>query len=95
MALTPEEQAELQQLEQEQSSLGSQYAELKQRMELENQPVQETPETGYIEALARGAAQGLTFETADEIAAALESGLTNKPYEQALKESRAEYKAAE
>lgn len=95
MALTPEEQLELQQLEQEQSSLGSQYAELKKQFELQNQPVQEAPDTGYVEALARGAAQGLTFETADEIAAALESGLTNKPYEQALKESRAEYKAAE
>lgn len=95
MALTPEEQLELQQLEQEQSSLGSQYEQLKKQIELQSQPIQETPETGAIEALARGAAQGLTFDTADEIAAALESGLTGAPYEQALKESRAEYKAAE
>ena len=95
MALTPEEQLELQQLEQEQSSLGSQYEQLKNQIQLQNQPVPEAPETDTIEALARGAAQGLTFENADEITAALESGLTSKPYEQALKESRAEYKASE
>jgi hypothetical protein len=95
MALTPEEQLELQQLEQEQSSLGSQYEQLKNQIQLQNQPVQEAPETDTIEALARGTAQGLTFDTADEITAALESGLTSKPYEQALKESRAEYKASE
>lgn len=95
MALTPEEQLELQQLEQEQSSLGSQYEQLKNQIQLQNQPVPEAPETDTIEALARGAAQGLTFENADEITASLESGLTSKPYEQALKESRAEYKASE
>jgi hypothetical protein len=55
--------------------------------------VEETPDTGFWEAGARGAAQGLTFDFADEITAGIESGLTGKPYDQALKESRAEYEA--
>jgi hypothetical protein len=53
------------------------------------------PETGFVEAGLRGAAQGLTFDTADEIAALAESTFGNKSYDQALKESRAEYKLAE
>ena len=56
---------------------------------------QEIPETGLIEAGLRGVAQGVTFDTADEIAALAESTFGNKSYEQALKESRAEYKLAE
>lgn len=47
-----------------------------------------------LEAALRGAAQGATFEFSDEATAALESALTGKPYEQALAESRAKYKAA-
>jgi hypothetical protein len=95
MALTPEEQLELQTLEEQQSTIGSQYEKLKQQMQVQTQAEIPTPETGMVESLARGAAQGLTFDTADELAALLESGLTNKPYEKALEESRAEYKAAE
>lgn len=55
----------------------------------------EIPKTSQLEAGLRGAAQGLTFESADELTARLESLATGKPYEQALAESRAEYKAAE
>ena len=55
----------------------------------------EIPKTSQLEAGLRGAAQGLTFESADELTARLESLATGKPYEQALEESRAEYKAAE
>jgi len=50
-------------------------------------------ETG--EGFARGAAQGLTFGFADEITAGLESALTDKTYDQAVKESRAAYELAE
>ncbi len=53
------------------------------------------PETSMLEAGLRGAAQGLTFDSADELTARLESFLTNKPYEQALQESRSEYKLSE
>ena len=56
---------------------------------------EELSETGYIEAGLRGAAQGLTFDYADEIGAHTESWFTGKPYEKALQESRAEYKLAE
>lgn len=87
MALTPEEQAELEALEQD--------TELQDYLLNLNKPKAPKIETGMLEAGARGIAQGLTFETADEIAARLESTLTGKPYEQALEESRAEYKASE
>lgn len=52
-------------------------------------------EPGRIEALLRGGAQGLTFGTADEITAGLESALSDKTYQDALKESRSNYKSAE
>lgn len=52
-------------------------------------------EPGYLESLARGAAQGATFGFADELTGAGEHLLTGKPYEQARDESRANYKAAE
>lgn len=58
------------------------------------QPVQGV-ETGPYEAAARGVAKGVTFGFADRIGAAAESALTGKSYDQALKESRAEYTAAE
>lgn len=64
-----------------------------EEMRMESQ--EEIPETGFIEAGLRGVAQGLTFDTADEIAALAESTFGNKSYDQALKESRAEYKLAE
>lgn len=97
MALSREEELELQKLEEEQSVLTSQFAELQKQIQpsTEQVSIAEAPETSMLEAGARGAAQGLTFGTADEIAAALEAGVTDKPYEQALEESRAEYKAAE
>jgi len=97
MALTPEEELELRQLEEEQSSLYGEFNSLKtQLVKPKEQQVEEyTPETSMIEAGFRGAAQGATFGMADEIAARAESLLTGKPYEQALSESRAEYKAGE
>lgn len=90
MALTPQEELELQQLEAEQEALTSQFNSIKEQLT----PKKKT-ETGMLEAGARGFAQGLTFETADELTARAESILTGKPYDEALKESRAEYKAAE
>jgi hypothetical protein len=94
MALTPEEELELAQLEQEQTSILSGIDELKK----EFQPIEEPKEIkkpSMLEAGARGVAQGLTFEMADELAARAESALTDKPYEQALEESREAYKSAE
>jgi hypothetical protein len=52
-------------------------------------------EPGKLESLARGAAQGVTLGNADELTALIESLATNKPYDQAREESRANYKAAE
>lgn len=49
---------------------------------------------GKLESFARGAAQGASLGFADEISGALESALTNKTYEQARDESRANFKAA-
>jgi hypothetical protein len=96
MALTREEELELQRLEEEQSLLTSQLDEVrKQITPVQPSPIEEPADTSMLEAGARGAAQGLTFGTADEIAAGLESTFTDKPYEKALEESRAEYKAAE
>lgn len=60
----------------------------------QEQPIQGI-ETGPYEAAARGVAKGLTFGFADRIGAAAEAALTGKSYDQALKESRAEYTAAE
>jgi hypothetical protein len=54
-----------------------------------------TPETSMLEAGLRGAAQGATFGMADELTARAESLLTGKPYDQALQESRSEYKMGE
>lgn len=93
MPLTLEEEQELQALESQQAEMSKQYETLKQ--ELAPVEMQDLPETSMSEAAIRGAAQGLTFDTADEIGARIESLLTGKPYEKALKESRAEYKAAE
>jgi hypothetical protein len=87
MALTPEEQAELDELEQD--------TELQTYLTNLSKPKEEVPETGMLEAGVRSFAQGLTGGFSDEATAALESALTPKPYEQALKESQAEYKAGE
>ena len=94
MALTPEEQAELDELEND--------TELQTFLANVSKPKKPKVETGMLEAGLRGAAQGLTFNTADEITAALEGGLGmvtgkgfSEPYEQALEESRAEYAASE
>jgi len=97
MALSREEELELQKLEEEQSLLTSQLDEVRSQLQPASEQLElaQAPETSMLEAGVRGAAQGLTFGTADEMAAALEAGLTDKPYEQALEESRAEYKAAE
>ena len=93
MPLTLEEEQELQALETQQSELNKEYEALKQ--ELNPPEIEELPETSMTEAAVRGAAQGLTFDTADEMGARVESWLTGKPYDKALKESRAEYKASE
>jgi hypothetical protein len=52
-------------------------------------------EVSKTESGLRGAAQGLTFGFADELAARGESLLTDKTYEQSLAESREAFKAAE
>lgn len=52
----------------------------------------ETP--GMGESAVRGAAQGLTLGHADELTGAMESLFSDKSYEQARDESRANYKAA-
>jgi hypothetical protein len=97
MALSREEELELQKLEEEQSVLTSQLDDIRKQVApaAVESPIAQPAETGMLEAGARGAAQGLTFGTADEIAAGAEALFTDKPYEQALEESRAEYKAAE
>jgi len=87
MALTPEEQAELDELEQD--------TELQAYLANASKPQEVQPETSMLEAGVRGAAQGLTAGFSDEATAALESALTPKSYEQSLKESQAEYKKAE
>jgi len=99
MALTPEEELELKQLEDEQSSLSKELQSLQEQL---INPKEQTladqdiiPQTSMLEAGLRGAAQGLTFGMADEIGARAESILTGKTYEKALSESRAEYKAGE
>jgi hypothetical protein len=86
MALTKQEQLELEQLKND--------PELQHLFD-QDLPTENKVETSMPEALARSAAQGLTFDTADEMAAALESATTSKPYQQALEESRAEYKKSE
>lgn len=91
MALTREEELELEELESQLPLITKDYEDLKSQL----MPEKEGPETSFPEALARSAAQGLTFGFADEATAALEAGLTSKPYEKALEESRAEYKASE
>lgn len=49
----------------------------------------------WVEPKLRGAAQGALFGFPDEITARAESVFTDKPYEQALRESRANYKSAQ
>ncbi len=99
MALTPEEELELQQLEEEQTSLYGELESIRNELTQSKQPSiseEETvPKTSMAEAGLRGAAQGLTFGMADEIGARAETILTGKPYEKALSESRAEYKMGE
>ena len=85
MPLTPEEQLELDELTKEYDIL---------KKELTPATAVAAPETSYTEAAARGVAQGLTFDFADEIGAGIESALTGKSYDQALKESRAEYETS-
>lgn len=87
MALTKEEQEELAQLEND--------PELKYLMQKQVSPSTAEVQTSMPEAFIRSAAQGLTFDTADEMAAALESATSSKPYQQALEESRAEYKKSQ
>lgn len=54
-----------------------------------------TPKTSALESGGRGLLQELTFGFADEIAGGLESALTDKTYQQARDESRANYARAE
>jgi hypothetical protein len=58
------------------------------------EPAQAPETTSQLGAAARGLARGVTFDFADEITAALESALTGKTYEQAVKESREAYETA-
>lgn len=57
--------------------------------------VEETPDVSYLESGARGVADTLSLGFADEATGALESLFTDKPYEQARDESRANYEAAQ
>lgn len=52
----------------------------------EEAPAQDEP--GYLEALGRGALQGVTFGFGDEVQGALESIFTDKTYQQARDEAR-------
>jgi hypothetical protein len=54
-----------------------------------------TPAVPQLESGLRGAAQGASLGFADEITGGLEALLTDKSYEQARDESRANYKAAQ
>ncbi len=63
--------------------------------DFEDAPVVETPEVSKLESFGRGGAQGLSFGFADEITGALESMISDKSYEQARDESRANYMKAE
>jgi hypothetical protein len=63
--------------------------------DLEDIPVEQTPQVSGVESALRGAAAGASFGFADEITGALESLVSDKTYEQARDESRAAYKAAE
>lgn len=56
---------------------------------------EELSQPGYLESAARGLAQGGSLGFADEITGAVESAFTDKPYEQARNESRANYKRAQ
>jgi hypothetical protein len=98
MALTAEQQAELDALEND--------PELQQYDALQNQQTPaivppENVDTSITEALTRGAAQGATFGFADELTAGAENlagylpFVPEKSYDQALAESRAEYNLAE
>jgi hypothetical protein len=60
-----------------------------------NKPKRTTPQVSPVESAIRGGAQGLSMGFADEATARLESILKNKPYEQALQESRQAYKQAQ
>jgi hypothetical protein len=98
MALTPEEENELVELEAQQAQLRTQYETIQKQLT----PVEEGPETSMPEALLRSGAQGLSFGLSDEIAAlgsAVGGAVTGegfgKAYERGLEESRAEYKASE
>jgi hypothetical protein len=91
MALTPEEQAELDELEGD-SDVQSYLTPMSVDAAA---PAPDAISTSIPEAFARGAAQELTFGTADEIAAGIESTLTDKTYAKALEESRAEHDLSE
>jgi hypothetical protein len=58
-------------------------------------PVEQSPKVSELESGLRGLAQGATFGFADEIAGGIESLLTDKTYEQARDESRANFQRAE
>lgn len=57
-------------------------------------PAPEQVEVSQLEALGRGAKQGLTLDWGDEITAAFESAFSDKTYKQAVTEARAADKAA-
>jgi hypothetical protein len=58
-------------------------------------PLLSAPEVSELESLGRGAFQGATFGFSDEIVGGLESLFTDKTYEQARDESRANNAAAQ
>lgn len=62
--------------------------------EIDHSAILDADKPGKLESGARGLAQGATFGWADEIAGAVEGALTDKTYEQARDESRANFKKA-
>ncbi len=92
--MTRAEELELLRLEEEEDAdIEAEEAEEEERLLL----LQAKPKEAVsgLESFARGTGQGLSIGFADEGTALVESALTDKPYDQALAESRAAYKQAE
>lgn len=103
MPLTPEEKEELKQLrvmeseeELNQVQVGSESLSPEEQSELAGlrKLEEDSSKVSSLESVARGAGQGLSLGFADEISGGIESALTDKPYEQAVKESRENFEKA-
>lgn len=96
MPLTPEEELELQQLDNEINKAPSPGLSPEEEAELEalNFSIEAMNKPRKLESLARGIAQGASLGFADEIAGGIEAAFTDKSYEQARDESRAAFEKA-